>query len=183
MNLIKRYPNRKLYDTHKKQYITLEEIADLIRSGEDIQVIDHASGEDITALTLTQIIYEQEKKQGGFLPRSILTDLIHASGERLNTLQKALSASVNYWHQIDEEIRHRIQKLVSQGELSEIEGLNLLKILIQSPESLENEDLYYQNEIQQILNQHQVPKRKELKELMDQLDELAIKLDQIELDE
>jgi polyhydroxyalkanoate synthesis repressor PhaR len=183
MNLIKRYPNRKLYDTHKKQYITLEEIADLIRSGEDIQVIDHASGEDITALTLTQIIYEQEKKQGGFLPRSILTDLIHASGERLNTLQKALSASVNYWHQIDEEIRHRIQKLVSQGELSEIEGLNLLKILIQSPESLENEDLYYQNEIQQILNQHQVPKRKELKELMDHLDELAEKLDQIELDE
>ena len=183
MILIKRYPNRKLYDTHEKQYITLEEIADLIRSGEDIQVIDHASGEDITALTLTQIIYEQEKKQSGFLPRSILTDLIHASGERLNTLQKALSASVNYWHQIDEEIRHRIQKLVSQGELSEIEGINLLKKLIQSPESLENEDLYYQNEIQQILNQHQVPKRKELNELMDQLDELAKKLDQIELDE
>ena len=53
MPLIKRYPNRKLYDTEAKQYVTLEQIAELIRSGKDVQVIDHESGEDLTALTLS----------------------------------------------------------------------------------------------------------------------------------
>jgi polyhydroxyalkanoate synthesis repressor PhaR len=56
MPLIKRYPNRKLYDTEAKSYITLEGVAALIRNGEDVQVIDHESGEDLTTLTLTQII-------------------------------------------------------------------------------------------------------------------------------
>ncbi|MGD8735253.1 MAG: polyhydroxyalkanoate synthesis regulator DNA-binding domain-containing protein, partial [Anaerolineae bacterium] len=55
MTRIKRYPNRKLYDTEAKQYITLEGIAALIRQGNEVQVIDHATGEDLTALTLTQI--------------------------------------------------------------------------------------------------------------------------------
>jgi len=68
MPVIKRYPNRKLYDTQAKQYITLDRIAELIREGTDIQVIDHASGEDITALTLSQVIFEQEKRQSGFYP-------------------------------------------------------------------------------------------------------------------
>ena len=68
MTMIKRYPNRKLYDTEAKQYITLSGIAELIRQGGDIQVSDYATGEDLTALTLSQIIFEQEKKQSGFLP-------------------------------------------------------------------------------------------------------------------
>ncbi|MCK5314811.1 MAG: polyhydroxyalkanoate synthesis regulator DNA-binding domain-containing protein, partial [Anaerolineales bacterium] len=70
---IKRYPNRKLYDTEAKQYITLDEIADLIRQGQEIRVTDNVTGEDLTAVTLSQIIFEQEKKQSGFLPRSVLT--------------------------------------------------------------------------------------------------------------
>ena len=70
---IKRYPNRKLYDKEEKRYITLSEISELIRAGREIQVIDHSTGEDITTVVLTQIILEQEKKQTGFVPRSVLT--------------------------------------------------------------------------------------------------------------
>ena len=70
MPVIKRYPNRKLYDTESKRYITLDGIARLIRKGEEVQVIDHTTDEDLTAVTLTQIIFEQEKKKGGFLPTS-----------------------------------------------------------------------------------------------------------------
>ena len=79
MLLIKRYLNRKLYDTQARRYITLERIANLIRQGTDIQVIDHDSGEDLTAITLAQVIAEQEKKQSGSVPSSVLADLI-ASG-------------------------------------------------------------------------------------------------------
>ena len=61
MPIIKRYPNRKLYDTAAKQYVSLDGIAAMIRRGDEVQVVDHATGEDLTTLTLTQIIVEQEK--------------------------------------------------------------------------------------------------------------------------
>ncbi|MCZ7669273.1 MAG: hypothetical protein M5U34_19860 [Chloroflexi bacterium] len=68
MPLIKRYPNRKLCDTEAKKYITLEGISELIRNGEEVQVIDHTTEEDLTALPLTQIIFEQEKKKAASSP-------------------------------------------------------------------------------------------------------------------
>jgi polyhydroxyalkanoate synthesis repressor PhaR len=125
MNIIKRYPNRKLYNTSSKQYITLEGIADLIRNGEDVQILDHTSGEDLTALTLTQIIFEQEKKKGGFLPKSVLTGLVQAGGDTLNTLRRRLTVPLDLFHQVDNEIERRMQLLISKGELAKEEGLNL----------------------------------------------------------
>ena len=83
MPVIKRYPNRKLYDTEAKTYVTLDEITEMIRAGRDVQVIDHETGDDLTTLTLSQIILEQEKKSAGFLPRSLLTSLIRTGGDTL----------------------------------------------------------------------------------------------------
>ena len=65
MPIIKRYPNRKLYDTEAKRYVTLETITQMIHEGQEVQVVDHETGEDLTNLTLSQIIFEQEKKGGG----------------------------------------------------------------------------------------------------------------------
>jgi len=81
MPLIKRYLNRKLYDTHARRYITLDGIADLVRQGVDIQVIDHESGQDLTAFTLAQVITGQQKRQSGSLPSSILANLIASGAE------------------------------------------------------------------------------------------------------
>ena len=58
MLVIKRYPNRKLYDTEAKRYITLDGITELIHRGEDLHVVDHETGEDLTTVTLSQIIFE-----------------------------------------------------------------------------------------------------------------------------
>jgi polyhydroxyalkanoate synthesis repressor PhaR len=80
--IIKRYQNRKLYDTSAKHYITLEGIAHLIRRGNNVQVIDNVTEEDLTNVTLMQVIMEQEKKKSGFLPLSILMGLIQA-GENI----------------------------------------------------------------------------------------------------
>ncbi len=74
--LIKRYENRKLYDTAERQYVSLEEIAGLIRQGADVQVIDNNSGEDITTQTLTQVIFEEGKKGRNPLSKDLLHDLI-----------------------------------------------------------------------------------------------------------
>jgi polyhydroxyalkanoate synthesis repressor PhaR len=62
MKIIKRYQNRKLYDTHESSYVTLDEIAKMIKGGEDLRVIDNKTKNDITAATLTQLLYESEKK-------------------------------------------------------------------------------------------------------------------------
>jgi len=126
MVIIKRYPNRKLYDTQGKQYIKLADIEDLIRQGEEVQVIDHTSGEDLTTLTLTQIILEQQKNQNSLLSRSLLTSLIRAGEDRLSAIQRSFQSSLNFWHQIDEEIKQRIQDLVRQGELTAAEGEKLV---------------------------------------------------------
>lgn len=91
MPIVKRYPNRKLYDTEAKRYVTLEELTLMIRTGNDVQVIDHESGDDLTTLTLTQIILEQEKKStDGFLPRSLLTSLIRTGGDTLEQLLRTV---------------------------------------------------------------------------------------------
>lgn len=181
MPVIKRYPNRKLYDTEAKQYITLDAIAELIRQGEEVQVTDHASGEDLTAVTLTQIIFEQEKKQSGFLPRSVLAGLIQAGGDRFNALQRTLSSSVNIWHQIDEEIKHRIQALVSQGELTEGEGRSLIdKLMNQSIKFGRRQSDLSEEELKQILDERQVPTREDLQRLTEQIENLASKLEDID---
>ena len=104
MMIVKRYPNRKLYNTESKQYITLEGIAELIRAGDEVQILDHVTGEDLTAVTLTQIIFEQEKKQSGFLPRSVLTGLVQAGGETLGSLRRTLASPLDLFHQVDQEI-------------------------------------------------------------------------------
>lgn len=94
MPQIKRYPNRKLYDTDAKRYVTLDRLATMIQEGADIQVIDNESGEDLTNVTLTQIVLEQQKKSSSFLSRSLLTNLIRSGGDTLGQLRKSMQSGV-----------------------------------------------------------------------------------------
>jgi polyhydroxyalkanoate synthesis repressor PhaR len=80
--VVKRYANRKLYDTQRSRYVTLEQIAEMIRSGEDVRIVDNNSKEDLTAITLTQIIFEEEKKQS-FLPLSALRNIIQSGAQNI----------------------------------------------------------------------------------------------------
>lgn len=61
MRTVKRYSNRKLYDTGAKHYVTLKDLALVIRQGDTVSVVDHANGQDLTTQTLAQIIFEEEK--------------------------------------------------------------------------------------------------------------------------
>jgi polyhydroxyalkanoate synthesis repressor PhaR len=78
---IKRYSNRKLYDTKESKYVTLLQIGDLVRSGEEVQVIDNNSKEDLTEVTLAQIIYEEQKANQRNVPIQTLRNLIHQRTE------------------------------------------------------------------------------------------------------
>ena len=177
MRTIKRYPNRKLYDTEAKQYITLNGIADLIRSGEEIQVVDHTSGEDLTTVTLTQIIFDQEKQQSGFLPRSVLTGLVQAGGEKLSTLRRTLALPLDLLHHVDEEIERRVNLLIRRGELEEEEGRRLRDKLLseQQPGTVDVSE----EQLERALMEHGVPTRDELHQLEEKLETLLHKLDDV----
>jgi polyhydroxyalkanoate synthesis repressor PhaR len=180
MPTIKRYPNRKLYDTEAKQYITLEGIASLIRRGEDVSVVDHATGEDLTALTLSQIIFEQEKKQGGFLPRSVLTGLVQAGGDTLGTLRRNLASSLGLMRQVDEEIERRIQALVNQGELAAEQGSLLLNQLLAQGQQFRKALWPTEQDLERLLAKRGVPSSDDLQRIVEQLEALAAKLDAIQ---
>jgi polyhydroxyalkanoate synthesis repressor PhaR len=81
--VIKRYANRKLYDTEESRYVTLEEIGQMIREGVELKILDNRSKGDMTSVTLAQIIFEQEKKKS-HMPLGVLRDIIRSGGETLS---------------------------------------------------------------------------------------------------
>jgi polyhydroxyalkanoate synthesis repressor PhaR len=81
--VIKRYSNRKLYDTKDSRYVTLQQIGEMVRAGEEVQIIDNATKEDKTEVTLALIISEDLKSQPRSVPLGTLRDLIQERGERL----------------------------------------------------------------------------------------------------
>jgi polyhydroxyalkanoate synthesis repressor PhaR len=85
--IVKRYANRKLYDTERSCYVTLEDIAVMIRSGDEVKVIDNRTGEDLTTVTLAQIIFESEKKRN-FMPLPLLRKLIQERSEALGEIAR-----------------------------------------------------------------------------------------------
>ncbi len=80
--IIKRYSNRKLYDTKDSRYVTLLQIAEMVRAGEDVHIIDNNTKDDLTEVTLAQIIFEEQKANQKSLPLQTLKDLIHQRTEK-----------------------------------------------------------------------------------------------------
>ena len=92
--VIKRYSNRKLYDTQESRYVTLEEIEEMIRGGREISVVDASSGEDLTSVTLTQIILEHERNHRGTLPTGFLHQLIQHGQAWQDVVQRSMRSSL-----------------------------------------------------------------------------------------
>jgi polyhydroxyalkanoate synthesis repressor PhaR len=92
--VIKRYSNRKLYDTQESRYVTLEEIEEMIRGGREISVVDASSGEDLTSVTLTQIILEHERSHRGTLPTGFLHQLIKHGEAWQDFVQRSMRSSL-----------------------------------------------------------------------------------------
>jgi polyhydroxyalkanoate synthesis repressor PhaR len=114
--IIKRYTNRKLYDTVESRYVTLEEIAEMIKAGADVKIVDNRTKDDLTSVTLAQIIFEEEKKTSKMSLRT-LRDLIRHGGERaqqfVEDTQAELRGKVEAVRQAAEQ---RVQALVTRGQ-------------------------------------------------------------------
>jgi polyhydroxyalkanoate synthesis repressor PhaR len=108
--VLKKYANRRLYDTQKSGYITLSEVAGYIRQGKTIKAIDAKSKEDVTAFVLTQIILEEAKNNNALLPVPLLHIIIHYGENVLheffeNYLEQTIKSYVAYKSKADEEFK------------------------------------------------------------------------------
>jgi polyhydroxyalkanoate synthesis repressor PhaR len=120
---IKKYANRRLYNTGTSTYVTLEDLAKLVKSGEDFVVYDAKTGEDITRSVLTQIIFEQENKEGqNLLPIAFLRQLIRFYGDSMQMLvPRYLEVSIESLTREQEKFREQMAQAFGVGAFSSLE--------------------------------------------------------------
>ncbi len=127
---LKKYANRRLYDTEQSHYVTLNQVADRIRDGQQVEVLDAKTKEDVTAFILTQILLEQAKSKNVLLPAPLLHLIIQYGDNILldffeKHLQQAIQSYLSYKKSFDSQFR----KWLEMGmDLSEIAQKNLEKV-------------------------------------------------------
>jgi polyhydroxyalkanoate synthesis repressor PhaR len=121
---IKKYANRRLYNTGTSTYVTLEDLAAMVKSGEDFVVYDAKTNEDITRSVLTQIIFEQENKEGGqnLLPINFLRQLIRFYGDSMQMMvPRYLEVSLDSLTREQEKFREQFSQALGMGGFGAIE--------------------------------------------------------------
>jgi polyhydroxyalkanoate synthesis repressor PhaR len=139
--VIKKYANRRLYDTSASRYINLEDIAAMVRNGKDVQVVDASTGEDVTRVTLTQIIVEDARGQPSGLPVELLRQLIVAS-DRVGQefIMWYLKSAFDAYQNVQSSVKDRI----SQMQSAAMSPLSVVRNFLQTPtgqSDAENEEL------------------------------------------
>lgn len=132
--VIRKYPNRRLYDSTAGRYVNLEDIAARIRDGQDVQVVEAKTGEDVTHVILTQIIVEDARGQPAGLPLEVLREMIVATDRaRKDLVAWSLESASEAYKSVQDRVQSRIEALSplalvkkvlgTQGSESEVEQL------------------------------------------------------------
>ncbi|MES1944989.1 polyhydroxyalkonate synthesis repressor PhaR [Salinisphaera sp. PC39] len=113
VRIIKKYPNRRLYDTEISRYITLEEIRQLVLRGEEFQVVDKRTGNDITRTILLQVISEQEEGGDPIFSTKVLRNIIRFYGDSMqNTMSSYLELSLEFFSEQQHQFQDRLRRLL-----------------------------------------------------------------------
>ena len=114
--VIKRYGNRRLYNTETKSYVNYGDLAKIVRDGNDVQVIDSTSGEDVTKAVLIQVILEEEKNNKTVLPTEFLFQLLRSREESMQDFFKNhLATSFNAYMKTKEEFDNRFRTMLEMA--------------------------------------------------------------------
>ena len=128
--LIKKYGNRRLYDSSSSQYVNLEDIARFVREGKEVQVVDAKTGQDLTRVTLTQIITEDAKEKQTGLPIELLRQLVVASDEvRQEFVMWYLKSAFDTYQKVQDAVQGRL----GQVESAILSPVDAMKQLLSTP--------------------------------------------------
>lgn len=135
--VVKKYANRRLYDTGRSSYVTLEDLAEMIREGQEFVVQDAKTGEDLTQSVLTQIIVEQESKGPNMLQASFLKQIIQFYGDGMQAfLPTYLDQAMKNFVQSQDQLRENMQKsfgnMMPMSSMDSIEEINRKNLEIMS---------------------------------------------------
>jgi len=179
--LIKRYANRKLYNTDTSRYITLKGIAELLESGEQVTVIDNETGEDITSVALSQILVDSERSQTS-PPTSLLSQILGRGGD---AIYDALKRGVGEASEGIEDLQDRVRKMVGpdaeSGEAdpsgSHASQRPWPQSIFQSPPELEK---IMQSSMERVFRALDLPRRSDVDSLNDNLERVANAVEMLE---
>ncbi len=182
MHKIKRYANRKLYDTTDKKYITLTQLTVMIKEGIEIYVFDNKTGEDITASVLAKMIAHGEKEAHDNLSASTLMRFIRKGGDTVaDYAKKYTSVWQSALSLAEDETDKLVNKLVKDRELSESEGRNLKKEIISYTENLKAWiGTAIDNRIKEMLDVMNLADRQQVNQLTAAIDALSEKVEALE---
>jgi polyhydroxyalkanoate synthesis repressor PhaR len=176
---IKRYANRKLYDTEASKYVSLQDILKLIRADQDVEVVDSRTGEDITSVVLAQAMAEEEKTGGSVLSQDTLKELIKRGNESLSEImRKSRLARKGAFQLAEESAQKYYRKLLEYGEVDEKEAKNYLQQLSRTVtkrrRSLERE---IDERVMYFVEAMHLPTRTDLERISRKVDAINKKLD------
>jgi polyhydroxyalkanoate synthesis repressor PhaR len=109
--LVKRYGNRKLYDTSESRYVTLDEIGRWVKGGEEVKILENDTGEDLTAVTFAQIILEEERRKSGLLSLRMLREIIQHGEAALQGIAATVDRGMEAIRTAPERAGRRVQEL------------------------------------------------------------------------
>lgn len=182
MHLIKKYANRKLYDMTDKKYLTMDKLAELIKGGAEVEIVDNETGRDITASILSQLLAREKDGPGETVPPGILAQMLRKGGDTLFGYGKKY---VSLWQSAfvlsKDEIEKRINRLVREKELSEAEGKNLKDDILSATNQLKNWILQtIDRRVADALKRMNLATHEQIDALNEKLDRLAEKLQDLE---
>ena len=130
--IIRKYANRRLYDTNDSRYVTIEDLTLMVKRGVDFSVVDVASGKDLTRFTLVQIILEIESKGHGLLPITVLQQLIRFYGDRMEPilsryLERTMNAFLNHKGHAEDALCASLDSIRSGADTSNEDHLALIR--------------------------------------------------------
>ena len=173
--VIKRYTNRKLYDTVESRYVTLEEIAEMIKAGAEVKILDNRTKEDLTSVTLAQIIFEEEKKTSK-MSLKMLGDLNRHGGERAQQFVEDTGAELRgRVEAVRQAAEQRVQSLLTRSQTTGDRARDLVAASQEALSQLQRRlDERVRSTFEGMSNLPEI--RKELQQISQRLEELEKKL-------
>jgi polyhydroxyalkanoate synthesis repressor PhaR len=182
MHEIKKYANRKMYDITDKRYITMDQLSKLIKSGEEVSIIDNSTGEDLTSAVVSQLIgRDKEDKDKGVSPRVLMQLLRKGGGTLSDYAKKYTSLWQHAFTMAEDEVDKLVNRLVKEKELSRSEGSNLKKEITGFTDSLKKwiSDSI-DKRISEALDVMNLPTKDSVNALSVKVDALAQKIEELE---
>ena len=182
MHEIKKYANRKMYDRTDKRYITMAQLSKLIKSGEEVSIVDNSTGDDLTSSIVSQLIGREKKGQDkGVSPRVLMQLLRKGGGTLSDYAKKYTSLWQNAFTMAEDEVDKLVNMLVKDKELSRSEGSKLKKEIVGYRDSLKSwVSDSIDNRISEVLGVMNLPTKDRVNVLAARVDALAEKIEKLE---